>query len=66
MESNLVQPEYLPEKYLQVGGIQPNLILGAMLGSEMVFPPGADSDIAGNLWKTLYLFQNFPRRKNCF
>lgn len=60
MESNLVQPEYLPEKYLQVGGIQPNLILGAMLGSEMVFPPGADSDIAGKPLEDLVSVSELP------
>ncbi len=47
MESNLVQREYMPAKSLQVGGIQPNLILGAMLGAEFVFPKGNDGDIKG-------------------
>lgn len=45
MESNLVQPEHLPPAPLYVGGVQPNLILGALLGAEFVFPEGADADI---------------------
>ena len=45
MESNLVQPEHLPPAPLHVGGIQPNLIVGALLGAEFVFPEGTDSDI---------------------
>lgn len=60
MESNLVQPDYLPEKYLQVGGIQPNLILGTMLGAEMVFPEGADSDIAGKPLEDLISLSELP------
>lgn len=47
MESNLVQADYARSDQFMVGGIQPNLILGAMLGAELVFPDGADSDIKG-------------------
>lgn len=46
MESNLVRPEHLPWAPLCIGGIQPNLIVGALLGADFVFPEGADSDIA--------------------
>ena len=47
MESNLVQGEYFSPDQVLVGGIQPNLIVGACLGAEFVFPPDKDSDIAG-------------------
>ena len=60
MESNLVQPDYLPKKCLQIGGIQPNLMVGAMLGAEMVFPPGADSDIAGKPFENISSAAELP------
>ena len=47
MESNLVQAEFADPDMILVGGIQPNLILGAMLGAEFVFPEGNDGDIRG-------------------
>jgi hypothetical protein len=47
MESNLVQGEYFSPDQVLVGGIQPNLIVGACLGAAFVFPPDKDSDIAG-------------------
>jgi len=47
MESNLVQGEHFSPDQVLVGGIQPNLIVGACLGAEFVFPPDRDSDIAG-------------------
>ena len=47
MESNLVQGEHYSPDQVLVGGIQPNLIVGACLGAEFVFPPDKDSDIAG-------------------
>ena len=47
MESNLVQGEHFSPDQVLVGGIQPNLIVGACLGAEFVFPPDKDSDIAG-------------------
>lgn len=45
MESNLTQPEHMPEAPLYIGGIQPNLILGALLGADLLFPEGGDPDI---------------------
>ena len=45
MESNLVQAKYFKNEHILVGGIQPNLILGAALGAEFVFFPDKDSDI---------------------
>ena len=47
MESNLVQGEHFSPNQVLVGGLQPNLIVGACLGAEFVFPPDKDSDIAG-------------------
>ena len=47
MESNLVQGAYFSPDQVLVGGIQPNLIVGACLGAAFVFPPDQDSDIAG-------------------
>jgi hypothetical protein len=47
MESNLVQEEHFSPDQVLVGGIQPNLIVGACLGAAYVFPPDKDSDIAG-------------------
>ena len=47
MESNLVQGEHFSPDQILVGGIQPNLIVGACLGSGFVFQPDKDSDIAG-------------------
>jgi len=45
MESNLVQREFFTPNQVLVGGIQPNLILGACLGAEFIFPPDKDPDI---------------------
>ncbi len=45
MESNLVQAEYFKSEQILVGGIQPNLILGASLGAEFIFFKDKDSDI---------------------
>ena len=47
MESNLVQADFADPDMILVGGIQPNLILGAMLGAEFVFSEGNDGDIMG-------------------
>jgi hypothetical protein len=44
-ESNLVQKEYVTPNMVRIGAIQPNLILGALLGANLIFPEDADSDI---------------------
>lgn len=41
-ESNLGQIEYWDKKQIQIGGIQPNLILGILMGAE--FKPQNDKD----------------------
>ena len=46
LEANLVQPDCLPIPFRQVGGLQPNLILGAALNADFVFPGDRDPDIS--------------------
>lgn len=47
MEDNLVQAEFVSPKQILVGGLQPNLILGSLLGCTTVFYDDKDSDISG-------------------
>lgn len=47
MESNLVQRAHHNPNQVLVGALQPNLIVGACLGAEFVFPPDRDADLAG-------------------
>ena len=44
-EAMLVQPDHQPIGFRQVGGLQPNLILGAVAGAELVFFEDQDPDI---------------------
>ncbi len=44
-ESNLGQIDYWDDSQIQVGGIQPNLILGMLLGADFVPSEGGDADI---------------------
>lgn len=46
LESNLAQLEYWQPDYAYVGGIQPNLILGAGLGAGMAWYETQDIDLA--------------------
>jgi len=46
LESNLVQPAFWQPDYFYVGGIQPNLIVGACLGADFVYYPDQDMDLA--------------------
>jgi len=46
LESNLVELEYYQVSQLQVGGIQPNLILGMLLGAEFIPYSDQDADIS--------------------
>lgn len=46
LESNLVQPGFWQPDVVYVGGIQPNLILGACLGADFIFYPDKDMDLA--------------------
>jgi hypothetical protein len=60
MESNLVQGTYFSPDQVLVGGIQPNLIVGACLGAGFVFPPDKDSDIAGRPLAGLHDLADLP------
>ena len=44
-ESNLGQIDYWDKKQIQIGGIQPNMILGMLLGADFVPQDSADADI---------------------
>jgi hypothetical protein len=44
MESNLVQLGFWQPEYIYVGGIQPNLIMGASLGAELAWYDDQDID----------------------
>ena len=47
LESNLVSLSHYSPSHLYVGGIQPNLILGMLLGANFVAYPHQDADISG-------------------
>ncbi len=44
-ESNLGQIDYWNDKQIQIGGIQPNMILGMLLGADFVPQDDKDADI---------------------
>jgi len=44
-ESNLGQIDYWNDKQIQIGGIQPNMILGMLLGAEFIPHDDKDADI---------------------
>jgi len=44
-ESNLGQIDYWDKNQIQIGGIQPNMILGMLLGADFVPHDGYDADI---------------------
>jgi hypothetical protein len=45
MESNLVQLDFWQPDYIYVGGIQPNILVGACLGAEIVWYQDQDIDL---------------------
>jgi uroporphyrinogen-III decarboxylase len=47
MEDNLVQAEHVVPGMILVGAIQPNIILAAALGAELIFATGKDCDVKG-------------------
>ncbi len=53
MEANLMQAGYTNENQVLVGGLQPNLILAVVLGSEFVIYPDRVSDISGIVFKNI-------------
>ena len=50
-ESNLGQLDYWNDKQIQIGGIQPNMILGMLLGAEFVPQDDKDADITPGILK---------------
>lgn len=49
-ESNLTRPAYADEARVLIGGIQPNMLLGMLLGAEFIPQDGMDADISPALW----------------
>jgi hypothetical protein len=49
-ESNLGRKEHIRPDQVLVGGIQPCLILGMILGADFVPSPGGDADISPGCW----------------
>lgn len=47
MEDNLVQSAFYHENLVQIGAIQPNMILAVLLGSEFSFFGDKDADVKG-------------------
>ncbi len=46
LESKLVNIKYVTSDMIYVGAIQPNLIIGVLLGSDFIFPADGDADIS--------------------
>jgi len=44
-ESNLGQIDYWDKGQIQIGGIQPNMIIGILLGADFVHRESSDADI---------------------
>ena len=49
-ESNLGRLAHFDDRQVLVGGIQPNLILGMLLGAEFLPHPSGDADISPQIW----------------
>ena len=47
MEDDLMQPPYMNDNQVFVGGLQPNMLLAAGLGAKFRFPPNLDPDVEG-------------------
>jgi hypothetical protein len=61
MEDNLMQAEYVSSKQLLIGGLQPNLILGSILGGNLLFFEDKDCDIEGKPLEHLQKFEDLPK-----
>ncbi|MEA5032921.1 MAG: uroporphyrinogen decarboxylase family protein [Sphaerochaeta sp.] len=59
-ESNLVQKDFIAPNMVRIGAIQPNLILGTLLGANLIFPEDADSDIDRSPLKDIARFDELP------
>ena len=60
MESNLVQAEFYNSEQVLVGGLQPNLILGACLGAKFAFFQDKDADIIGKPLEKISEIEKLP------
>ena len=60
-EAHLVQLEHIKHPYRQVGGLQPNLILGAALGAKLDIPGNKDPDISTTPLKNLTTITDLVR-----
>jgi hypothetical protein len=60
MEANLMQVDHIKENQILIGGIQPNLILAAILGAEFVYYPDKDMDVSGNPLMHLSFKEDLP------
>lgn len=49
-ESNLGRNAFFSDEQILIGGIQPNMILGMLLGAEFIPAIGGDADISANCW----------------
>lgn len=49
-ESNLGRKKYYERSQILVGGIQPNMIIGMLLGADFIPMPGSDADITPYVW----------------
>jgi hypothetical protein len=60
MEDNLMQAEYITDKLIIVGGLQPNLILGSILGCNLMFFEDKDSDINSKPMESINTVEELP------
>jgi hypothetical protein len=49
-ESNLGRKAFFSDEQILIGGIQPNMLLGMLLGAEFIPAIGGDADISANCW----------------
>jgi hypothetical protein len=68
LESNLGQIDYWDKNQIQVGGIQPNMILGMLLGADFIPQDNGDADItsgclAGKNAAEVLMPENFLGKK---
>jgi hypothetical protein len=66
MEANLVQADFYNENLVQVGAIQPNMILASILGAEFSFFGDQDADVKGNPLMYIKDASELPSVENIF
>jgi hypothetical protein len=60
MEANLMQAAHVRVNQVLVGGLQPNLILAILLGSQFVAYPDKDADVSGNPLQDITSAEELP------